>query len=63
VDFDLSEEQQLLKKTVREFAEAEIAPHSREWGCLTFASARLVNCLGGRENVFSSPERWLKRAW
>jgi len=31
LDFSLSEEQQLLKKTVREFAEAEIAPHAREW--------------------------------
>ncbi len=29
--FDLSEEQQLLKKTVRDFAEAELRPHSREW--------------------------------
>jgi alkylation response protein AidB-like acyl-CoA dehydrogenase len=31
LDFSLSEEQQLLKTTVREFAEAEIRPHSREW--------------------------------
>ncbi|HEU0090921.1 MAG TPA: acyl-CoA dehydrogenase [Vicinamibacteria bacterium] len=31
MDFSLSEEQQLLKKTVREFAEAEIGPHAREW--------------------------------
>ena len=31
MDFDLSEEQQLLKKTVRGFAESELAPHSREW--------------------------------
>ncbi|MCL4819005.1 MAG: acyl-CoA dehydrogenase [Vicinamibacteria bacterium] len=31
MDFALSEEQQLLKKTVREFAEKELAPHSREW--------------------------------
>lgn len=31
MDFSLSEEQKLLKKTVREFAEAEIMPHSREW--------------------------------
>jgi alkylation response protein AidB-like acyl-CoA dehydrogenase len=31
LDFSLTEEQQLLKKTVREFAEAEIAPHAREW--------------------------------
>ena len=31
MDFTPSEEQQLLKKTVREFAEAEIGPHAREW--------------------------------
>jgi alkylation response protein AidB-like acyl-CoA dehydrogenase len=31
LDFTLSEEQKLLKKTVREFAESELAPHSREW--------------------------------
>jgi len=31
LDFELNEEQQLLRKTVREFAETEIGPHSREW--------------------------------
>jgi hypothetical protein len=31
VDFELSEEQLLLRKTVRDFAEGELAPHSREW--------------------------------
>ena len=31
MDFSLSEEQTLLKKTVREFAETELGPHSREW--------------------------------
>ena len=31
MDFKLSEEQQLLKKTVRDFAEGELAPHSRAW--------------------------------
>jgi alkylation response protein AidB-like acyl-CoA dehydrogenase len=31
LDFSLSEEQQLLKKTVRDFAESELSPHSREW--------------------------------
>jgi alkylation response protein AidB-like acyl-CoA dehydrogenase len=31
VDFNLTGEQQLLKKTVRDFAEAELLPHSREW--------------------------------
>jgi hypothetical protein len=31
LDFSLSEEQLLLKNTVREFAESELGPHSREW--------------------------------
>jgi alkylation response protein AidB-like acyl-CoA dehydrogenase len=31
LDFELSEEQVLLRKTVREFAERELLPHSREW--------------------------------
>ena len=31
MDLELSEEQQLLRKTVRDFAENEIGPHSREW--------------------------------
>jgi alkylation response protein AidB-like acyl-CoA dehydrogenase len=31
VDFRLSDEQQLLRQSVREFADAEIRPHVREW--------------------------------
>jgi alkylation response protein AidB-like acyl-CoA dehydrogenase len=31
MDFRLSDEQALLRRTVREFAEAEIRPHVREW--------------------------------
>jgi alkylation response protein AidB-like acyl-CoA dehydrogenase len=31
MNFDLSEEQQQIKSSVREFAEGEIAPHVREW--------------------------------
>jgi alkylation response protein AidB-like acyl-CoA dehydrogenase len=31
LDFALNEEQQLLKKTVRDFAESELRPHAREW--------------------------------
>lgn len=31
MDFSLSEEQKLLRSSVREFAETELAPHSREW--------------------------------
>src|SRR5262245_49232967 len=31
MDFRLTEEQALLRRTVREFAETEIRPHVREW--------------------------------
>ena len=31
MDLELSEEQELLRRTVRAFAEAELRPHSREW--------------------------------
>jgi alkylation response protein AidB-like acyl-CoA dehydrogenase len=31
MDFRLTEDQQLLKRSIREFAEAEIRPHVREW--------------------------------
>src|SRR5215468_6848001 len=31
MDFRLSEEQELLRRTVREFAETEMRPHVREW--------------------------------
>jgi hypothetical protein len=31
MDFRLTDEQQLLRRTVREFAETEIRPHVREW--------------------------------
>jgi alkylation response protein AidB-like acyl-CoA dehydrogenase len=31
VDFDLTDEQDMVRKTAREFAEREIAPHAREW--------------------------------
>src|SRR5690349_19587394 len=31
MDFRLTEEQELLRRSVREFAETEIRPHGREW--------------------------------
>ena len=31
MDFRLSEEQELLRRSVREFAETEMRPHVREW--------------------------------
>ena len=31
MDFRLTAEQELLRRSVREFAEAEMRPHVREW--------------------------------
>src|SRR5438132_13642580 len=31
MDFELNEEQQQIKRTIREFAEGELAPHVMEW--------------------------------
>ena len=31
MDFDLTEEQQLIRETARTFCDREIAPHAREW--------------------------------
>jgi alkylation response protein AidB-like acyl-CoA dehydrogenase len=42
VDFRLTEEQQLLRRTVREFAEAEIGPHVREWDEAQHFPAELI---------------------
>lgn len=31
MDFELNEEQHQIKRTIREFAEAKLAPHVSEW--------------------------------
>ena len=31
MDFRLTDEQELLRRSIREFAESEIRPHVREW--------------------------------
>src|SRR4051794_26655638 len=31
MDFTLTEEQELVRETAREFADRELAPHAREW--------------------------------
>lgn len=46
MDFRLSEEQELLRRTVREFAEAEIAPHVMEWDRDQHFPVELVPALG-----------------
>src|SRR5215204_4105744 len=46
MDFSLSDEQQLLRRSVREFAEAEIRPHVREWDDAQHFPHELVPRLG-----------------
>lgn len=46
MDFALSEEQQLLRATVREFAEAEIRPHVMEWDRSEHFPIELLPSLG-----------------
>jgi alkylation response protein AidB-like acyl-CoA dehydrogenase len=42
VDFRLTDDQQILRQTVREFAEAEIRPHVREWDDAQHFPAELI---------------------
>src|SRR3954465_12554639 len=45
MDFRLTEEQELLRRTVREFAETEIRPHVREWDREQHFPAELIPTL------------------
>ena len=47
MDFELTEEQQLLRRAIREFAEAEIRPRALEWDEAQHFPAELVPALGG----------------
>ncbi len=42
MDFELNEDQKQVKMSVREFAEAEIAPHAREWDETQHFPAELI---------------------
>ena len=46
MDFRFTEEQVLLRQTVREFAEAEIAPHVRQWDETQHFPVELLPALG-----------------
>jgi len=46
VDFSLTDEQQHLRRTVREFAEGEIAPHVMEWDEVSKFPAEIIPQLG-----------------
>jgi alkylation response protein AidB-like acyl-CoA dehydrogenase len=46
VDFSFTDEQQQLRRTVREFAEAEIAPHVMDWDEASRFPAELIPKLG-----------------
>src|SRR5580765_6108705 len=45
MDFRLTEEQELLRRSVREFAETEIRPHVREWDEAQHFPAEIVPTL------------------
>src|SRR6188472_630474 len=45
MDFRISEEQELLRRTVREFADTEIRPHVREWDREQHFPAELIPAL------------------
>src|SRR5712692_9247641 len=45
MDFRLTDEQQLLRRTVRDFAETEIRPHVREWDREQHFPAELIPAL------------------
>jgi alkylation response protein AidB-like acyl-CoA dehydrogenase len=47
MDFRLTEEQDLLRKSVREFAETEIRPHVREWDESQHFPTEIVPALAG----------------
>ena len=42
MDFSLTEEQRQLRRSVREFAESEIAPHVMEWDEASRFPAELI---------------------
>jgi alkylation response protein AidB-like acyl-CoA dehydrogenase len=46
LDFSLTEEQQQLRRTVREFAEGEIAPHVMEWDEASHFPSEIIPKLG-----------------
>src|SRR6059058_1199519 len=47
MDFRLTEEQELLRRTVREFAETEIRPHVREWDEAQHFPSEIMPSLAG----------------
>ncbi len=47
MDFRLSEQQELLRRTIREFAEVEIRPHVREWDAAQHFPRELLPKLAG----------------
>ena len=58
MDFQLNDEQQQLRKSVREFAEREIAPHVMEWDEAAHFPMETIKELGrmGMMGVIFPPE-------
>ena len=51
MDFRPSEEQELLRRSVREFAETEMRPHVREWDLDQHFPIELMPKLADRKSV------------
>ena len=49
MDFRLTDEQELLRRTVRDFAETEIRPHVREWDEAQHFPAELIPALAAHK--------------
>jgi len=64
VDFNYSDEQKALRKTVREFAEGEILPHVMEWDEVSHFPVEIMPKLAemGLLGVIS-PRRMVAPGW
>ena len=65
MDFHYSDEQQALRKTVREFAEGEILPHVMEWDEASHFPAEIFPKMAemGLLGVIFPGGVWRSRAW
>ncbi len=64
MDFELTEEQEQIKRTVRQFAEAELKPHVLEWDEAQHFPKEIFTRLGslGLTGVIF-PKSWAALEW
>ena len=58
MNFGLSEEQEMIVKTVRDFVETEIEPHAQEWEQAGIFPAHASPCERYRPAAGPSRRRW-----